>query len=242
MSGMDMFEVPQSRLEELTKERPILFGSEMVHAILDGRKTQTRRVVRFPQHYAGLTPDDISPNSFWVAHCLNCKKCKVGKPCGRKYWQCGDDILSQQYHPGDRLWVRETWKTVKSYDHLSPSRIPKGSRNWPSVWFACSPKWSSYYDKSYPFAGKVRPAIFMPRWASRILLEIVSTRLERLQDISQSDIDAEIGKGTFAWEDKGENYPHYFACLWDSINAKRGYSWESNPFVWVIEFKKVEPP
>jgi hypothetical protein len=95
------------------------------------------------------------------------------------------------------------------------------------------------------FAGKWRPSIFMPRWASRITLKITDVRVERLQDISEDSAMAE-GAQKYGETPDGEllfdvgSYRYGFKLLWDSINAKRGYGWDANPYVWVIEFRRVE--
>lgn len=213
----------------------------MVRAILEGRKTQTRRVIRFPKYYDELDCDDISPRSFWEAHCLNCKECREkGEPCGRKYWQCGDDILPQQYHPGDRLWVRETWIPDPPQDDTwdyygftdgvayNFDALPDRLKNPDHVIYRAS--WKGV-DLRW------RPSIFMPRWASRLLLDVISVRPERLQDISQDDAKAE---GVGWWQPFGgdKDYRLEFSMLWDRINGKRA-PWKSNPWIWRIEFSKV---
>jgi len=171
-----------------TKERPILFKGEMVRALLEGRKTQTRRVVKVD-----------------VANCCT--------------HQCGGKSEAALSHcpygqPGDRLWVRETFHPMKS---------SKGPASYRATW----PK-----DDETPDEGW-KPSIHMPRWASRITLEIVAVRVERLQQISNEDcfaegLPADTTKGNRTW----------YADLWESINGKG--SWNVNPWVWVVEFKRVE--
>lgn len=124
--------------------------------------------------------------------------------------------------PGDRLWVRETWG-----------------------WFSKQFEWGDCRGVSYKadnaFAPKYqtfRPSIHMPRWASRITLEIVSVRVERVQDISEEDAKAE---GVIPLEPRTGLYRCEFERVWDSINAKRGCGWNSNPWVWAIMFKRVQP-
>lgn len=212
------------------KEHPILFTGEMVWAILEGRKYQTRRVIK-PQ------PEK------WVKH------------AGYDFF-CGDDeialrgmtrngpaeaLMKLKYQKGNLLWVRETWATVNSYDHLSPRDIPRGDKRWPQVWYGADPGAGGLYQTTCEFLGKVRPSIFMPRWASRITLEITNIRVEKVQEITPDDAKAEgvdppiLNKGMddVKWRNK-------YMLLWDSINAKRGYSWDSNPWVWVIEFQRKE--
>lgn len=180
------------------KERPILFSAPMVRAILEGRKTQTRRVIKDCYLLGGPPTDELL------------KLCPYGQR-------------------GDRLWVREAF-------HICPHH-------------------EDYFyradDENLPIKCKAhtkwRPSIHMPRAASRTLLEITGLRVERLQDISQADAIAE-GVYAFNSQSKGlEGKPYYrslfppnklFKQLWDSINGED--SWDANPWVWVIEFKKVE--
>ena len=200
-----------------TKERPILFGSPMVKAILDGRKTQTRRVV---------FKDD-------------CQECHQPWWCAGKHWQDGDELLHCPYgQAGDRLWVRETWQAQnldRQWWH-EVKREDRTSMNW---------AWTNPVERAYlPMPPRWLPAIHMPRMACRITLEIVKVRAERLQDISGEDCVAE---GIDCLYEPDTNVPadHYtrqtFAQLWNSINTSRGYGWDINPWVWVIEFKLVTP-
>ena len=210
------------------KERPILFSVEMVRAILEGRKTMTRRVIK-PQPTDFVMLED---NKLWNA--IKMRGTAQPKPC--KYGQ-----------PGDRLWVRETWIPDPPQDETwdfclytdgkihNLGVIPKRFRNkdyaiYKSTWDGPQLNWIS--------------PIYMPRWASRITLEIVGVKIEQLQDISREDCLAEgMPQYTFSMGAISDNPPDFrwkFIELWDSINAKRGYSWESNPWVWAIEFKKVE--
>lgn len=190
------------------KERPILFSGEMVRAILAGRKTQTRRVIKYPictnkEIYAdaGLT---------WYGNFGLRKPCKFGEV-------------------GDRLWVKETFAIfgTKPVYRASCQRDSKENNDW---WISDGMIWQDM---------KWKPSIFMPRWASRIILEIVDTRIERLQEISVSDALTEgvMCDGKFSTE-KDIPYPvATYKSLWDSINGPG--SWDANPFVWVIEFKQV---
>lgn len=182
------------------KEHPILFSSPMVLAIMGGKKTQTRRVMK-PQ------PQDMDE---WSG--LN------EYTDGRYGFQTatGIDYFCTYGRPGDRLWVRETYN---------------GNKEVGLAYRATNPELNGC-----PW----RPSIFMPRWASRITLEIVSVRVERLNDISEEDAMAE-GVTRPPYYSAAPHYQIWFRNLWDSINAKRGYSWDSNPWVWVIEFKRVKP-
>jgi hypothetical protein len=204
-------------MERDVKERPILFSAPMVRAILDGSKTQTRRVAK---EFAGR--DDL-------AAILK----RYPNQCGSPYGE-----------PGDRLWVRETWAARPDYDHLPPSQCGDEA-----VWWKAS---KAAFPEGYAACfGKWRPSIHMPRWASRILLEIVSVRVERLQGISEEDARAEGAKhydpanhlSHGGWSHDGhyvsETAEASFERLWDDINGAG--SWDVNPWVWVVEFKRVTP-
>lgn len=184
-----------------TRERPILFKGEMVRAILDGRKTQTRRVVK-PQPKYGAFNCDCDWDVYWYE---NDKEIHVRCPYGQ---------------PVDRLWVRETWTNA---DGEKDIRYRAEERA-----ICC--------DALYRW----RPSIHMPRWASRITLEITSVRVERLQDISEEDAKAEGVSAMLVPPDGGSwPYAQGFEYLWNSL-AKPGSTWANNPWVWVIEFKRVE--
>lgn len=229
------------------KERPILFSGPMVRAILEGRKTQTRRILKQADFSRGLLAggdwaDAVYParESGWIAwHGRSTPGPELEAFTKQTYAQ---GFLCPYGQPGDRLWVRETWMefertpTIVGYlpggigyradldecgqvpvteDGLTVLRTPKD--NW-------------------------RPSIFMPREHSRITLEVVSVRVERVQEITHSDaiaegiIDQELGAGDLI---DGSYAVTNFAYLWDSINAKRGYAWESNPWVWVVSFVRA---
>lgn len=170
------------------KERPILFTAPMVRALLDRRKTQTRRIAKD----AG------------AAHRSSSRR--VGTLPANPYG-CA----------GDRLWVKETWSTQPEWDDVKPSEL-----NAAQLGTVC-------YHADGAKGGKTRSSLFMPREASRILLEIVQTRTERLQDIDHADALAEGMSGTDAVAD--------YARLWDRINGQG--SWVSNPLVWVLTFRRI---
>ena len=205
----------------MSKERPILFSAPMVRALLDGSKTQTRRAVKeFPLEL--LAPDNFTPE--YVALPEN-GFCPYGKP-------------------GDRLWVRETWRTTGDggrADYLAPRDMQP------------SPVWCDA-DGAAPAeecTGKTRVSIHMPRWASRILLEIVSVRVELLNECSEADARAEGAKhyepashlshGGWSHDEwqVHETVKASFEKLWERINGAG--SWAANPWVWVVEFKRVAP-
>jgi hypothetical protein len=180
------------------KERPILFSAPMVRALLDGSKTQTRRVAKLTD----------------AAH--------VKEPRGHRRWHPGDPAASLACpygQPGDRLWVRETWIDASSALHSCVIYRADGNDQ------ACGQPW--------------KPSIFMPRWASRITLEITAVRCERLQDISEADAMADGAPWTPCTYEHPDWTPYRlgYCKLWESINGPD--SWSANPWVWVIEFKKV---
>jgi len=216
------------------KERPILFSAPMVRAILEGRKTMTRRVVK-----------DVSSD------------CVEMLPAGDIYWQqyfChnGGPIYGKAWltkcpygKSGDRLWVRESWKTYATLDHLPPSKI----KPWgPGMEYLAGG--STAMGQPLHGMGKSRPSISMPRWASRIDLEITGVRIERLNQISNEDILREGIRSescNICVHTGGSGCDHClslvkpFRELWDSINGKTpGKTWDDNPFVWVVEFKRGE--
>jgi len=227
------------------KEYPILFSGEMVQAILDGRKTQTRRVIK-DQPALPYLWNKVSPNGFqmWTS---NPQQGEKGNTELR---------LCPYGAPGDRLWVRETWRAVE-LDNGNDGILYKADNHFKSIENsqAAADLWcDAYADRKY--GNKWRPSIFMPRWASRILLEVTDVRVERVQEISDEDAIKEGIQDVCHCGDYIEGHGYHsghsptpmdgyavneFSILWDSINAKRGYSWESNPWVWAISFKMVKP-
>jgi len=207
------------------KEHPILFSTDMVKAILDGRKTMTRRILK-PQPDAGLEEFD------------RYAKIEVGKYAptlidkdGEQY--PGDEIFGAYTDDGewgwkcpygqvgDRLWVRE-----KFYFRVgNPDAV---------IYFDGTEKFRNGHIIEH-FANvdrlKWKPAIHMFRDFSRITLEITDIRVERVQEITEEDIRAEGFYPHPGWPEQ------MFDLYWDKLNAKRGYSFESNPWVWVISFK-----
>lgn len=199
------------------KERPILFSAPMVRAILEARKTQTRRVV---------FKDD-------------CQDCHQPWWCSGTHWQDGDELLHCPYGvAGDHLWVRETFCVGYEYAPGEFTALP---------FDGCERVRKTFYratDDDAPDEPRRpwKPSIHMPRWASRITLEVVSVRVERLQDITEADAKAEGVEPYLSGEYSlylDSNERTNLARLWDSINAKRGFGWDANPWVWVIEFKQV---
>jgi len=193
------------------RERGILFSAPMVRAILDGRKTQTRRVVSprpdrpffcFPTPYTALfaTEDE--------AVCED-----------------GDERRLPYGCAGDRLWVRETWDYFGG-DECMYQQDPT------AVIFRA-------YERADDVQRRWRPSIFMPRWASRITLEIAEVRVQRLQELSEDDARAEgVDCHHHAAGSDGPTYRASFQLLWDSINGKRA-SWDDNPWVWSLTFRRI---
>jgi hypothetical protein len=196
-------------------DRPILFSGPMVRAILDGSKTQTRRVVT-PQPSCDtlhmLNNIERNPHRWW--------------PVSADDYTTGKGVECPYGVPGDRLWVRETW--ASSYGagcwgtlFKADGAYVQGKRKHEN-----GPHFNA--DNLPPV--RWRPSIHMPRWASRLTLAVTDVRVERVQDITEADAVAE-GFGS-------KGYPKLAFCnTWDSLNAERGYGWDSNPWVWAITFK-----
>jgi hypothetical protein len=218
------------------RERPIIFSGEMVRAILDGRKTQTRRVVQVRGRDLRLF---TRPNgSGWLTeHQRDPLGLLVPSPYG---------------YTGDRLWVRETWaiglSVITSGVNAGAGFIPSYVRSEDVPWFAAQ---HENHKFSYPATDdygedppRWRPSIFMPRFASRLTLEITNVRVERVQHIREPDAIAEgvtaPWMGSDRWDYKGPtDHREAFERLWNGLNARRGYGWDVNPLVWVIEFQQV---
>ena len=198
------------------KERPILFNAEMVRAILSGQKPQTRRVVKPYEPRLGsiAVPSDVSYLPDFTCYRATC-------PYG---------------DPGDQLWVRETW--------AKPTTLDPG----PVVYRADSPDCVPRWYENVPPADAItwKPSIHMFRRDSRIQLEITGVRVERLQDISEEDAHHEGVDNKLCAESVGRSPLKMgmatqcgYAYLWDKINGPG--SWDTNPWVWVIEFERMKP-
>lgn len=251
------------------KERPVIFNGEMVRAILDDRKTQTRRVMKVQPEYPELGLSHIvdSTNSDDI---------------GKYFWSqsdaCGANKSRSKAFPcpfgqvGDRLWVRETFAILGNEDGCPidwDGNLIKGDEKHAARIYKAS-CWQepgnyglwSIPDRDTQYEGAWRPSIHMPRWASRILLEITAVRVERLSAISHEDAGRE-GIHTEVWDQTvvarnyaikdaffqfwSESMTHYvdmndlyrasFRSLWESIYGEE--SWNADPWVWVIEFRRV---
>ena len=220
------------------KERPILFNALMVKAILEGRKTQTRRVIN-PQPEGKTLQSNLDGK--WLSKKFN----------GLLLPKIEDLPIHCPYGKiGDRLWVRETWSTVNLYGEIALAYKADGeiTRVVENESFQDEDGLINYDDprlEKYSFAawaddllegkeGNWKPSIHMPRWVSRILLEITNVHVEQLQDISESDCLKE-GVGSPILRDCKKPK---FMQLWESINVAD--SWAANPWVWVVEFKVVK--
>lgn len=245
-------------------EKPILFSGPMVRAILDGRKTMTRRIIKpqptFDGHLWWLGDKNFISDEAMQDHLFHEVYGTKGTPYGSRY---------QDY--GDRIWVRETWGLFDT----EPKDGPDGAH----VFYKATD--GDRHELRYQ---RWRPSIHMPRWASRITLEITDVRVERLQEITEEDARAEGVEPTRPlYGDCGgyvhEGHKESFRKLWDELNGKRGqcktckghgvvpswsgsvsggslaqdakdcpdckgsetgFGWDQNPFVWVIEFKRLQ--
>ncbi|EQC0968723.1 morphogenetic protein [Citrobacter braakii] len=199
-------------------ERGMIFNSEMVRAILDGRKTQTRRPVKFPFKDRNLGCE-LSGNEL------------AGELSSGNY------LNSPFGKPGDRIWVRETFQgplfDIDQMDAYCKDSAPFEKTQF-CVYKADGKPAPEFFDADDNLHCCWRPSIHMPRWASRLLLEITSVRVERIRSMSQDDARAE---GVIAASGPMEA-GLAFRELWDSIYGEE--SWKANPWVWVIEFERIE--
>ena len=269
------------------RELPILFSTPMIQAILDGRKTMTRRAIKdrditnwfdidvdgtafaYIEQSTGdsYKPEDTCPyqpgDLLWVRETTWVSECKryiaqglerghsskldiVNLETGKRYiWQHG----RSDYAPADGMVLSWSWEGRHLRSGRQTEEFDVGFADVDTA-VKIMPLSGNIILKKYDaqFRKKL-PSIFMPKAAARIWLEVTNVRVERLQEITEEDAVKEGIKNVF------ERNPHYdgtigsaikinhltqFRELWDSINAKRGYGWESNPWVWVIEFKRVD--
>ena len=220
------------------KQRPIIFNTEMVRAILDGRKTQTRRPMQ-PQPHKEWHP--FSAKAEWYTPTVIDKK-GFYQPAKNDVFGVSDEdqgFISPFGSIGDQLWVRETWYQKGHYCMPMWDGADDEDAFWSGTnqakYFA-SDRIEKVSHKFGEYFWRKRPSIHMPRWAARIILEVTDVRVERLSDISEQDAKAEgfdypavPGMG---WK---FNARHNFLVEWDQIYGNRS----SNPWVWVIEFKVI---
>ena len=210
--------------------KPILFSTEMVQAILEGRKTQTRRIIK-PQPKEGIITTAFDFKKGFYA-----SKIKIEENPDRFEIT---KLFKPKYQTGDILWVRETWQTAWNFYKKSCETIYKADGGY-------------WIDDDGIM--KWKPSIYMPKEAARIFLEVSNVRVERLKDISEEDAIEEgieiihyaenilpVFRNYLLKEKKGTLNPRLsFRTLWEKINGED--SWDANPWVWVYEFKVVEKP
>jgi hypothetical protein len=220
-------------------DKPILFSAPMVRALLDGRKTQTRRLLSRPRWADPRAEIEVDEHGHALIVC-NSTGCLAGIPL--------------RFVKGDRLWVRETWRTGKSLDDASPTKIATmcAAAGWKRPW--CPIKYEAdgatvNADALRDFGGewgKTRVAIHMPRWASRLTDTVTDVRVQRLQEISKDDAAAEgliklPATGRYV-VNKGDQYfgaaefdPRFtYRRLWEAINGDG--SWDANPWIVALTF------
>ncbi|TIL34252.1 hypothetical protein [Mesorhizobium sp.] len=205
-------------------DRPILFSAPMVHALIANRKTQTRRVLN-PQPEADAKFAGVERDGSW----LFTKGCFYGK-------------LKPRYTVGDRLYVREAWRTEShAYDDLAPSDM---DADYPVI-YEIDADWSLNMS-----VGRFRQGMHMPRWASRLTLVVRAVRVQRLQDIGEEDAIAEgcapLGSeflipGQYLYSDPSKprtaiSATSAYESLWNQINEARGYGWDANPWIVAVSF------
>ena len=188
--------------------KPIIFSTLMVQAILDGRKTQTRRAIK---------PNIIEKGTNW-------------------FWNPNENVNLAPYKHGDVLWVRE-----KTYG------TPNGTDNQDLCYATHCP--CGFSDEEHAQVKGWRSPRFMPKEAARIFLKVTNVRVERLHDITENDARNEGVKDPYDYQEPSYyDQPHVrgmeinksaFAGLWDSLNKKRDFGWDKNPWVWVVEFAKL---
>lgn len=216
------------------RERAIIFSGSSVRSILADLKWATRRIVKPAPVAVDAPPPAIAGGHWeWKGKSLAGQRAEFLAQC--PYGQ-----------PGDRLWVREAWAADAQLDSIPPRDLSQGEPILYQADGALRQTGCSMVAK-----GKQRPAIFMPRWASRIVLEITALRVERLQAISTEQALAEGVRrcerhseaGSWCYVDDvntcSSNPIHSFELIWKSTNGAG--SWDANPWVWVIEFRRVQP-
>ena len=203
------------------KERPIPFSAPMIRALLDGSKTQTRRVVKVPDGYKSPV------TKHWnEVHFDDGLMRLVVRETGSNF-----KIVPCPYgQRRDRLWVREAWRAPAG---IFDSKPPRTMRSDTPIRYEADGE----SPRGTFSPGKFRPPMFMPQWASRITLEITGVRVERLQEISRGDAMEE--GCPFPNMAKGDDPRRWYSDLWESINGPG--SWDANPWVWVVEFKRIKP-
>lgn len=200
------------------KEKPIIMQGESVRAILDDRKTQARWVIKLPP--APMRLGVWEPTTFGgKGGGRTSKGEEIAEQVAIWHTRTGKTIAAP-YEVGQKLWVREAWHTHTNRNKYKPRDLPVNSK----IYYSCEMP-----EKKTSYIGKYRNALFMPRWASRITLEVTAVRAENLVTLSYNDAIKE-----------GFDSIKSFKAYWDKINKKRGFSWQSRPWVWIYEFKRSE--
>jgi len=208
------------------REKPILFSTPMVIAILDGRKTQTRRVIKDKDITNNF---DIDVDGSVYAY--------IDPETGDSY----PPTAIARHQIGDILWVRETWGFVgcEKCGGECCTGAPDNYKGDDGC-FVYRTNYGTTEDDSFPPSMfKWKPSIHMPRKAARIFLRVTNVRVERVQEITEEDALKEGCVPTFIDGAVLISAKGRFHALWESLNAKRGYGWEANPWVWVYEFERV---
>lgn len=214
-----------ARMNAVVKVRPIPFKPAMSRAIWNGQKTQTRRIMK-PQPLGAVT----LAGHTWVP----CPSRVQADEYEQASFRCPYGVA------GERLWVREPWAVHKIYNQMPGSALPIPH---PSVWYCAD------YDDSIPAPfGRYRHGRFMPQWASRMLLEVVAVRVQRLQNISEADARAEgvtnknVELATLNLDSPlpDSSWVGGYRWLWESIHGEG--SWAANPWIWVVDFKLLTRP
>ena len=213
--------------------KPILFNTEMVRAILDGRKTVTRRPVKFGRgrnpKWSGYVPDG-----------------------GVLYGSNNIPAAKAPYQAGDILWVRETWRIQSAHRFEADAKIEyKAGGPMGKVKFKCRSDYDCFIWNQPVGEGKWKPSIHMPREAARIFLRVTGVRVERLRDITEEQAKKEGAPAGFEYNtpdgpvitlDEDGYFSVGFKAVWDNTikpSDRALYSWAANPWVWVIEFERI---
>lgn len=221
----------------MPKERPVLMNAFSVQTILSGRKTQTRRVIKpQPSTYTAMTRFN---NFLKWKDCINAK---LPFALGLLKTHCPYGQI------GDHLWVRETWAVPAALNRYKPSQL----LDWQPILYRADNFIRGNFETGKDWTGdefgRWRPSIFMPRWVSRITLEVTDVGVERVQNIREHEVFLEgiehcLDCDAYILSHRNDE-PHEqsddFIDLWNSINAKRGFGWDTNPWVWKVEFRVIQ--
>ena len=226
--------------------KPILFNTEMVRAILDGRKTCTRRAIK-PQ------PDE--KHKFPLGFVTDSTEKKKAGCFGFGIDEYGGSIqyAKPPYQPGDILYVRETWQCWRAHRYEATAdirfraggddvRLQFANGNTDSI---NRLDYDTFVHKWFSHNGEWKPSLFMPKEAARIWLKVTDVRVERLRDITPEQIGREGVEVEYPHVLNGEEKRYAFSTLWNSTIKKSNlnrYGWDANPWVWVIEFERCEKP